>query len=295
MDFTPKNFERMVEQDVREDIITPLLHKLGYAQGTENDIRRSHYLKLRYARNYFGRQKPSTDQPLSGYADYILDVGGQIRWVIEAKPPTAPISEADIEQAFHYARHPEIRAVCFCLCNGRELKVFRTDYSPENALMLSIPYEQFDAQFDVIANVLSPSAMRATWPEIEIDIGKPLGPNLRSIARVGGGYFKYESGAPSPPLLGDFLFTITGGSIERNEQGKLTAFVTTRSPIASAQRLAERLAIDRMDLVSDDEDVSTDPTRMTTFTSDSTFAIPAGEVILGHVFHKPFLTQLRRS
>ena len=110
MDFTPKNFERMVEQDVREDIITPLLHKLGYAQGTENDIRRSHYLKLRYARNYFGRKKPSTDQPLSGYADYILDVGGQIRWVIEAKPPTAPIGEADIDQAFHYARHPEIRS-----------------------------------------------------------------------------------------------------------------------------------------------------------------------------------------
>jgi hypothetical protein len=206
MDFPTKDFDRMVEQDVREDIITPLLHRLGYAQGTENDIRRSHYLKLRYARNYFGRQKPATDQPLSGYADYILDVGGQIRWVIEAKPPGTPISEADIDQAFHYARHPEVRAVCFCLCNGRELKVFRTDYAPETALLLSIPYEEFDAQFHLIANVLSPSAMRTTWPEVELDIGKPLGPNLRSIARIGGGYFKYESVSPPNATFGRLSF-----------------------------------------------------------------------------------------
>jgi hypothetical protein len=36
-----------------------------------------------------------------------------------------------------------------------------------------------------------------------------------------------------------------------------------------------------MDLTSEDEEVSTDPSRMSTFTSDSTFAIPAGEIILG--------------
>ena len=36
-----------------------------------------------------------------------------------------------------------------------------------------------------------------------------------------------------------------------------------------------------MDLVSDDGEVSTDQSQLTTFISDSTFAIPQGETILG--------------
>ena len=57
MTFKPKNFDNMLEQDVREDIITPLLHRLGYEKDSENDIRRGQYLILRYPKESFGTRK----------------------------------------------------------------------------------------------------------------------------------------------------------------------------------------------------------------------------------------------
>ncbi len=97
MIFKPKNFDKMLEQDVREDIITPLLHRLGYEKESENDIKREQFLILRYNKESLGRQKPKTDPPLSGYADYILEVKNRIRWVIEAKSPANPITEYDAD------------------------------------------------------------------------------------------------------------------------------------------------------------------------------------------------------
>jgi hypothetical protein len=46
MVFKPVNFETWKEQDVREEIITPLLHRLGYEKDTENNIRRGDQLTL---------------------------------------------------------------------------------------------------------------------------------------------------------------------------------------------------------------------------------------------------------
>ncbi len=40
MIFGEMKFETMNEQDVREGIIAPLIHKLGYKKGTEYDIMR---------------------------------------------------------------------------------------------------------------------------------------------------------------------------------------------------------------------------------------------------------------
>jgi hypothetical protein len=289
MAFGPKNFDTMLEQDVREDIITPLLHRLGYEQGTTNDIIRGQHLTLRYDREFLGRQKPKTDPVLTGYADYILIVGNKIRWVIEAKPPVGQISTADVGQAYSYAKHPEVAAVCYCLCNGREFRVYRTDYAPESALVLSVAYEEFEEQFDTIANVLSPVGISRTWPEVAIDAGRPLGPGLRSIARIAGGHFGYLESNELHPLMRDLIFTVTGGAIERNQDGKLTAFVTTLSPLASAQRLNERLSTDKMNLTSDDEIVSTDASTPTVLRSSSTFAIPEGETVLNYRFPQTIL------
>lgn len=120
----------------------------------------------------------------------------------------------------------------------------------------------------------------------DVVTGKPLGPGLRPKVRITGGHFGYASSNPPSPLLGDFIFTVTGGSIERREDGKLVVAITTRSPLASAQKLNERLGSDKMQLISDDAEASTDPEKPTTFISSSTFEIPAGEVILGYAFPK---------
>ncbi len=287
MAFKPKNFERMVEQDVREDIITPLLHYLGYEQGGEHDIRRGTSLKIRVRKNYFGRPKQNAYE-LRGEADYILDAGGKVRWVIEAKSPQVPIDDDAIDQAYHYARHPEVRAVLFCLCNGRELRVYRTDYLPDSSLLLTMSYEEFDERFDVIANALSPESMLRTWPEISIDIGKPLGPNLGSIARVAAGTFRYTSLGPAGDGLEEFLFNVTGGSIERDEDGKMIAYITTQSPFASAQELNARLGYDKMELVCDESTVSTDPRCPTVFRSRQQLIIPDGSQALGFTFPQTY-------
>jgi len=218
---------------VREDIITPLLHRLGYQQGTEHNIRRGTSLKIRIRRNYFGRPKANSFE-LRGEADYIIEAGRKVRWVIEAKSPQVPIDEDAVDQAFHYARHPEVRAVLFCLCNGRELQIYRTDYVPEESRLLSIPYEEFEQQFDRIANVLSPDSMLRTWPDVPIDVGSPLAPGLGSLVRIAAGTFRYTSVNTVGQGLEEFLFTVTGGAIQRDEGGKLIAYVTTQSPFASA-------------------------------------------------------------
>ncbi len=229
-------------------------------------------------------QKPKTDPPLSGYADYILEVENKIRWVIEAKPPANPITESDVSQSYTYAKHPEIRAVLFCVCNGRELKIYRTDSLPDSALIYSVSYEDFEARFDEIANILSPNAMRRNWHDIEIDTGKPISENLGSMAQISGGYFRYTSMKPLNPILTELFFTVTSGVIMRNENGNLVGIVNTRSPIFSAQKLSERIGTDKTEFESNEMIISTDSLAPTVFTSFSTFVIPRGERMFNFIF-----------
>src|SRR5262245_61612627 len=121
-------FERLNETDVREEVIAPLLKSLGYQSGTQNDIIREQ--NLRYPRVFLGRKK-GNDPPLRGKADYILEVQGRLRWVVEAKPPSSPLGLEEIEQAWTYASHPEIRALYFVVCNGRSLSVYQTANGPK--------------------------------------------------------------------------------------------------------------------------------------------------------------------
>src|SRR5262245_13726177 len=95
------------EQDVRETIIRPMLHELGYSQGTKTDIETER--TLRYDHAFLGRKK-GTDPPLQGRADYICTVVGVASWIVEAKSPQAPLTIEDVHQAHTYAAHPEVAA-----------------------------------------------------------------------------------------------------------------------------------------------------------------------------------------
>jgi type I site-specific restriction endonuclease len=93
------------EAAVREEISAPLLRELGYRSNTENDIR--YEVNLRYPKDFLGLKK-DTDPPLRGKADYVCKAGGRVAWVIEAKSSEADITAEAVEQAYTYARHPEI-------------------------------------------------------------------------------------------------------------------------------------------------------------------------------------------
>ena len=71
MESLPPRFEEFNETDVREEIIAPLLRRLGYSSRTDNNIIREQ--PLRYAKSFLGRKNPSKDPELRGVADYILE------------------------------------------------------------------------------------------------------------------------------------------------------------------------------------------------------------------------------
>lgn len=285
MKFEPRNFDTWREDDVREEIISPLLWRLGYAKGTTNDILRGEQLKLEYDREVHGRPKKA-DRPITSFPDYILEVDKTWRWVIEAKPPSEEIGRVQVWQAYSYAKHHEVRAVMFCVCNGRELQIFQTDLLPEAAPVRSFKYEEFESEFDVIRNILSPDVIRKTWPKIEIDTGKPLGKGLRSFATVTGGSFKYDEvkfnhpllRGREPSLLKDLNFTIVSGFVERTDDGRLHAVVVIRSPSVEAQRISEALGIDKMELWSGRSQLSDDPSQPTTFSHSSEYTMPAARL-----------------
>lgn len=280
MMFRPTDFSGWCEQDVREGIIAKMLERLGYEKGTVNDILRGEQLKLEYDREVFGRPKKS-DRPLESFPDYILEVDKTWRWVIEAKPPNDEIGKKEIWQAYSYAKHHEVRAVMYCICNGKQLQIFRTDFAPEAALIKEFEYEEFDKEFEHIANILSPDVVRRNWPKIEIDVGKPLGKGLGSFAQIMSGTFVYKSMSSRHPLmrglnsrvLGDLLFTIAGGFVERVDD-KLRAVVVVRSPSVEGQRISESIGIDKMELRSDVAEISEDPAQPTIFSYTASYTIP---------------------
>lgn len=276
----------MNETDVREDIIVPLLHRLGYEQGSKNNIKREQYLTIRYPKEYLGRKNPNTDPILRGYADYILEVEDKVRWVVEAKSPANAITEDDVEQAYTYAKHPEVAAVLYCLCDGQELRIYKTDLIPKEGLICSFLYEEFEEKFDVISNILAPANLFRNWGSYSIDLGKPLSANLHSTARISGGFYRYIKVSIPDPVLPELTFQVINGAVSRDEDGNLIGIINTRSPLASAQRLSEKIGTDKIDFISKESTLSTDSKNPTIFSSSSTFILPQGERIINYIVPK---------
>lgn len=277
MEFFNFNFDQLNESDIREEIIAPLLRHLGYRSGTPHNVVREQ--PLSYPKIQLGRKK-KTDPILRGKADYICIAHNQIRWVIEAKSPSSDICLDDIEQAWTYANHPEIRAVYFCLSNGKELRIYQTNSGPEVAPIFECGYENLSGLLQNVYNILSPDSVKRDHPRIEIDLGKPIGPNLRSIVRVNSGKFRYTRTNPRIPPLEDLTMRVVQGAIERQENGLLTAFIETEVPFQSMQKLNEKLGFSSIELKCNAESLSDDPDNPTIFESSKLCVLPKGEKIL---------------
>jgi hypothetical protein len=276
--FEPLKFDELNETDVREEVLTPLLRSLGYRSGTENNIIREQ--SLRYQKSFLGRKSPLKDPPLRGKADYILEVQHTVRWVLEAKAPGVEIGADEIEQAWSYANHAEVRAVYFALCNGRHFVVFQTNHGPDSRPLLSVPYAEFSHTLRQIAGFLGPEALLRDHPRQEIDVGEPLGPGLRSVVRITNGVIRYENSNLAMPAFSELQIGIAEGAIERDEERRLVSYVRTTSPIRSLQLSNQRLGLDILEMVSPDEYLSTDPARPTRFRYERHVILPEGEETL---------------
>lgn len=140
------------EDSVREDIVSPLLKRLGYAAGTKSNMVRSRALPHPFV--YVGTKRHN----VKIIPDYVLEPEYGGKWVLDAKAPNEVLhSGKNPEQAFSYAIHPEIRAMTYALCNGRELAVFKVNQIKP---VLSLPIEDWEQNWGEILSHLCPMAFK---------------------------------------------------------------------------------------------------------------------------------------
>lgn len=272
------NFQNFNETDVREEILAPLIRTLGYRSGSKHNVVREQ--SLRYPRAFLGRKNAKKDPILRGKADYILEADSIVRWVIEAKSPDVEIDFDSVEQAYTYANHPEIRAVYFALCNGKRFVVFQTNLGPEADSLLDLTFDELQDKYQIIENLLSPHSILRDHPILERDIGLPIGQGLRSVVRITNGVISYSGNSVNLPALRELQTGISGGAVERNENGQMVAFLNTVAPTRSMQLLNQRLGLTSFEMVSEDKCISNDSKKPTVFIGGQTVVLPAGERLL---------------
>ncbi len=160
-----ENREDFKEDSVREIVILPILKELGYGQ---ENIQRSKNLLHPYLKVGSNRKK------ITLIPDYLLKVGNNYAWVLDAKAPNQKIvNDENVEQVYSYAIHPEIRTTFFALCNGKEFSVYRTNST--NVPVLFFNLEELDIYFPTLKKLLSPNSFQIGKQEsytIKIDNSK---------------------------------------------------------------------------------------------------------------------------
>jgi hypothetical protein len=271
------DFDTMNETDVREIIVRPLLARLGYAHGTQANIRTE--VPLRYERAFLGRKNPKKDPPLAGRADYVCDATSYGRWVVEVKAPAHVLTQDDAEQAHTYCAHPDIAAAYFLLTNGREFRLYATGQLAEPVLAWS--YEDIDQHLITLFNIVGYAAIRKLTEILRPDVNKPLGPGLPSRLRIVGGEVIYGEHRSDHPLLqtdglAGMAGGITGVSVDRAPDGRLHATVRIRSPYQQLAELNKLAGIEDYEFYCSDEYVSAEIERPTIFQNVIQGRLPPG-------------------
>jgi len=141
------------EDSIREEIVLPILHALGYTANGLNRIVRSKTLQHPFV-NIGTRRHPITLIP-----DYILVVGSKPAWILDAKAPAEEIGSGEnVEQAYSYAIHPDVRVRVYALCNGREFIAFSVN---ESKPLIYFQVSEIDQHWQSLYELLSPSAFAA--------------------------------------------------------------------------------------------------------------------------------------
>ncbi len=252
------------EADVREEIVRPLLHSLGYKRGTENEIRTE--VTLRYPKVFLGHKKPH-DRDLTGRPDYICYAGLSRKWTVEVKAPNQNLSEEDREQAHSYAVHPEICACFYLLTNGREFRLYTPDQIEPVFSWLEADASSI---FLNIKNWLSPEAIEKRF-SARVDPGKHLANLFGSEIEIVGGTVLYEGGPA------DVRLSVLRGKFFRQSHGQIAGEVFTAGPFVEWDKFNKRGGFENFTLLSTDEYISTEAERPSIFQGFLRGVIKAGE------------------
>jgi hypothetical protein len=254
-----------------------------HRRNTHDDI--IYELSLRYPKDSLGRKNPQRDPDLRGRADYVCRAGGRVAWTVEAKPEQPGISAEDVEQAYTYARHPEVRGVYFCLCDGKEFRVYATDATPSAGPLrtISVSAGSADESARLLESLLSSRVLLSRFAAVVADTQPSIGPGLHSFAQITGGSIVYDDDIPLSFLRG-FTMSIVGGAIQRVDGG-LLAYWEAMAPYASIQRTVRDLGLRRVEARSTDTCLSSNPSAPTIFVSEDSTVFPRGRPMLNLLTH----------
>ncbi|MFA4903344.1 MAG: hypothetical protein WC600_11455 [Desulfobaccales bacterium] len=134
------------EDSVREEILFPILKRLGYTASGKCGIIRSKLLVHPFV--MIGSQS----KKINIIPDYILTFDGDYIAVIDAKSPTQDIIKSyHVEQVYSYGIHPEVRVNRYALCNGKKIVVYDIDkFEP----ILDLNIVEIDKKWEEVEKVL---------------------------------------------------------------------------------------------------------------------------------------------
>lgn len=222
-DFALLDDARFLEDSVREELVVPLLAALGYAASPPHQIIRSCHLKHPYV--YIGTLK----KPITIVPDYLLQRDGDNAWILDAKGPNETIdSGKNVEQAFSYAIHKDVRVPLYALCNGRRLTVFHvSEYSPILDVSLSEIHEIWPMVLDLLGT-------KAAWPGglppgFRPDFGLALRKAGLDRDESGEKYFQVFDSVPLQHVarVEDDLYSMTSVYRQEVAEGEFTESMVT--------------------------------------------------------------------
>lgn len=205
------------EDAVREEIIAPILRRLGFSASGSNRLVRSRALVHPFVR--IGSQK----RRVNIIPDYLLLVDDRPVVVLDAKAPTEELLNSHhAEQVYSYAIHPDVRAPLYALCNGRRLVVWdREHFDP----ILDLDFRVFDTSWNKIEKALSPKAAAMPFTR---EFFPDLGMTLLKSGLADANFFWTEFPVCSIARPSDDQYSMSGILKSINlENGSLEEYVVT--------------------------------------------------------------------
>jgi len=147
-DFSILEDQSFKEDSVREEIIAPIIRKVGYRPSGNIRVERSKALSHPFV--MIGSKK----REVKIIPDYTLFLKEKALMILDAKAPGKEIYQSShVEQAYSYAIHPDIRCEYYGLCNGRELIIYSIhEWEP----VFRIDLSSVDAKWDEVKKHLHP-------------------------------------------------------------------------------------------------------------------------------------------
>jgi len=134
------------EQDVREEVLAPMLRMLGYGGQTVNAVLRAHPEPLPRSYRMVGSRRIEVD--------YVPTLRLQRFWIMEAKKPGALDRDAFL-QAHFYATHPSIAARYIVLADGEQLRVYDSAATEFDDVRVVVYRDNADRDFAALYEILA--------------------------------------------------------------------------------------------------------------------------------------------